>query len=271
MNQESLAIYVDVLHVPGVGPAHLDAGPAPGTGPGGTARSVKPLSRTFTEITEGWRFIGTDPVVRAVMVGLGTGLIGGGMVVPLGPVSRSTCWTAAPPGFGLLLTALGFGVAVGVLGLSAAPEAPAPSSALPLAGASAPGRSCSRRRRCRASPSPWLFVGGMGVCAGAVYVLGFTILQENVEDELRGRIFATLYTLSRLCLLSRWPWRPCWPGSSTGCRTTSSAARSPWSAPRSPSRRAPDPVARGVIILVAGVLALRTLQSEPDQSEASKP
>ena len=41
----------------------------------------------------------------------------------------------------------------------------------------------------------------MGVCAGAVYVLGFTILQENVEDELRGRIFAALYTLSRLCLL----------------------------------------------------------------------
>ena len=45
------------------------------------------------------------------------------------------------------------------------------------------------------------FIAGMGVCAGAVYVLGFTILQENVEDELRGRIFATLYTLSRLCLL----------------------------------------------------------------------
>jgi dTMP kinase len=41
----------------------------------------------------------------------------------------------------------------------------------------------------------------MGICAGAVYVLGFTILQENVEDELRGRTFATLYTLSRLCML----------------------------------------------------------------------
>jgi dTMP kinase len=41
----------------------------------------------------------------------------------------------------------------------------------------------------------------MGICAGAVYVLGFTILQETVEDELRGRTFATLYTLSRLCML----------------------------------------------------------------------
>src|SRR5205807_2568219 len=46
-----------------------------------------------------------------------------------------------------------------------------------------------------------LFVGGLGLCAGAVYVLGFSILQANVEDELRGRTFATLYTLIRFCLL----------------------------------------------------------------------
>jgi MFS family permease len=44
-------------------------------------------------------------------------------------------------------------------------------------------------------------VFGLGLCAGGVYVLGFTILQTNVEDHLRGRIFATLYTLIRLCLL----------------------------------------------------------------------
>jgi dTMP kinase len=31
--------------------------------------------------------------------------------------------------------------------------------------------------------------------------VGFTLLQENVEDQFRGRIFATLYTLVRLCLI----------------------------------------------------------------------
>jgi dTMP kinase len=46
-----------------------------------------------------------------------------------------------------------------------------------------------------------VFVALMGVCAGSVYVLGFTLLHENVEDELRGRIFAALYTLVRLCVL----------------------------------------------------------------------
>lgn len=46
-----------------------------------------------------------------------------------------------------------------------------------------------------------LFVGVLGLCAGAVYVLGFTLLHENVEDELRGRAFAGLYTLVRMCVL----------------------------------------------------------------------
>jgi hypothetical protein len=32
-------------------------------------------------------------------------------------------------------------------------------------------------------------------------VLGFTLLHESVEDELRGRIFSALYTLVRLCVL----------------------------------------------------------------------
>jgi hypothetical protein len=46
-----------------------------------------------------------------------------------------------------------------------------------------------------------LFVGVLGVCAGSVYVLGFTLLHENVDDDLRGRIFSALYTLVRFCVL----------------------------------------------------------------------
>jgi hypothetical protein len=45
------------------------------------------------------------------------------------------------------------------------------------------------------------FVAILGVCAGSVYVLGFTLLHESVDDELRGRIFSALYTLVRFCVL----------------------------------------------------------------------
>jgi dTMP kinase len=41
----------------------------------------------------------------------------------------------------------------------------------------------------------------IGATAGTGYVTGFTVLQENVADQMRGRIFATLYTVVRLCLL----------------------------------------------------------------------
>ena len=50
-------------------------------------------------------------------------------------------------------------------------------------------------------PITMAFVFALGICAGAVYVLGFTVLHESVEDDLRGRIFSTLYTLVRFCLL----------------------------------------------------------------------
>jgi dTMP kinase len=50
-------------------------------------------------------------------------------------------------------------------------------------------------------PTALFFVAMRGVFAGAIYVLGFTILQSNVEDEVRGRIFAVLNTLVRFCLL----------------------------------------------------------------------
>ena len=41
----------------------------------------------------------------------------------------------------------------------------------------------------------------VGFAAGGAYVSGVTMLQEEVADELRGRTFATLYTLVRFCLL----------------------------------------------------------------------
>ena len=53
-------------------------------------------------------------------------------------------------------------------------------------------------------------IGGVGACAGTTYVTGFTVLQESVSDELRGRTFATLYTVVRLCLLISLTISPLW-------------------------------------------------------------
>jgi MFS family permease len=55
-----------------------------------------------------------------------------------------------------------------------------------------------------------LMIGCVGACAGTTYVTGFTVLQESVPDELRGRTFATLYTVVRLCLLISLTISPLW-------------------------------------------------------------
>jgi dTMP kinase len=197
INQESLAIYLDVLTF-FVSALLISTLALPRREK--HERGRIDLSRTFTDLKDGWRFIGTNPVVRSVMIGIGCGLVGGGMVVPLGPTFSERVLHGGPAGFGLLLTALGTGVAVGVGGLSAVQKRlPRPqifTLSVLIAGV------CMLAGASMSSLTPaMVFVAGMGVCAGSVYVVGFTILQETVSDELRGRIFATLYTLVRLCLL----------------------------------------------------------------------
>ena len=156
--------------------------------------------RTFRELAEGGRFIRDSAVVRAVILGIGTGLIGGGMVVPLGPVASAQIYGAGTTGFGLLLAAVGFGVAGGIIGLSVL-QGRVPHERIFVLSVLGAGASLIAAACMSTLTLALVFAAALGLCAGSVYILGFTILQTNVEDELRGRIFALLYTLVRFCLL----------------------------------------------------------------------
>jgi dTMP kinase len=158
------------------------------------------FAQTFHELKEGWRYIFVNPIVRSVNLGLATGLIGGGMVVPLGSIFATEVLGAGPAGYGLFITALGFGVAAGVLLLSWTQRRLPKTRVFELAIFVASGALFFAASM---STLPLALVGVfvLGICAGAVYVVGFTLLHENVDDELRGRIFSVLYTLVRLCLL----------------------------------------------------------------------
>lgn len=158
------------------------------------------LGDVFREIKEGWQFIFINPVVRAVNIGLATGLIGGGMLVPLGPVFSSEILRRGTTGFGIFTFALGLGVAVGVVGVSVLQKR-LPKTRVFTGSVLGAGVALFAAASMSELWLSGLFVAGMGVFAGSVYVLGFTLLHENVEDELRGRVFSGLYTLVRLCVL----------------------------------------------------------------------
>ncbi len=152
------------------------------------------------DLREGLAFIGSSPRVRSVMLGIGAGLFGAGMLVPLGPTFARHDLGGGPAGFGALISALGFGVAISVVALSFLQRKLRPEPV--FIGAVFASAVCISLGAASGSMAPavlWVF--GLGVCGGAVYVLGFTILQTNVDDALRGRTFATLYTLVRVCLL----------------------------------------------------------------------
>lgn len=162
---------------------------------------------TIRELREAFRFIGTSREVRAVMLSIATGLVGGGMVVPLGVPFLDVVLDAGPAGFGLLLTALGAGVAVSIVSLSVY-RRPIPLERVFVAAVFVAGASLGLGASMSTLTPVVLLVGLLGLAAGAVYVLGYTILQTYVEDALRGRIFATFNTLVRFCLLLAFAMAP---------------------------------------------------------------
>jgi dTMP kinase len=164
------------------------------------ARDSDDEQNVFRDLRDGWRFIGTNARVRAVMLGLAAGLFGGGMLVPLGATFARKDLGGGAAGFGALISALGFGVALSVIGLwlnqkRLKPEPFFIGSLFVAAICISLGATSSSMTHAV------LWVGGLGLCAGGVYVLGFTIIQTNVEDELRGRIFATMYAMIRVVVL----------------------------------------------------------------------
>ena len=72
------------------------------------AKSID-LAEGVRELREGWTFIAISPQVRAVLTGLATGMIGGGMLIPLGAVFNDVVLGAGNAGFGTILVTLGIG------------------------------------------------------------------------------------------------------------------------------------------------------------------
>jgi len=158
------------------------------------------LRRTFEELIDGWREVFSNHTVRAVNLGLATGLIGGGMLIPLGAVFSTQVLGTGAAGFGLFTTALGFGVAIGVVGVSALQNKLSKTTVF-TGSLFMAGISLFLAASSSTLPVAFTFVLLMGMSVGPVYVIGYALLQQEVDDEMRGRVFSSLNTLVRLCVL----------------------------------------------------------------------
>ncbi len=197
VNREALALWVDGLSF--IASAILIWGlPLPKPERKEGTRRID-WTQTFREIVEGLRFIRSDRLVRAVMIGLAGGIIGAGAMVPLGAVFAEEVLGSTSLFF-VLMTGLGTGLAIGVATLLAV-QKKVPRDMVFTTAVMGVGVFLVVAASFSNIFLAVLFIAAVGGFAGTAYITGFTLLQENVADELRGRTFATLYTIVRLCLL----------------------------------------------------------------------
>jgi MFS family permease len=156
--------------------------------------------QTWRELIEGLRFVSGNKLVRSVMLGMGVGLAGCGAVIPLGPIYAKEVLGAGTSGYGLCMTGLGLGAAVGVIALSTVGRK-LPTEELFVGAVFATGVGLLLATSMATLAATVFLTGVFGMGAGAAYVSGFTLAQTHVTDELRGRTFAALYTIIRFCLL----------------------------------------------------------------------
>ncbi len=163
------------------------------------------FAQGIRELREGWGFIFYSPQVRAVLVGLGTGMLGGGMLVPLGAVFNADVLAAGQEqadsaNFSTLLVGLGVGAAIGVLTVSLTQNRVHRAWTF-VGSVFGAGGSLVVAASVSTTLLAVICVVVLGFFAGSSYVSGFTLLHESVDEELRGRVFSALYTMIRFCVL----------------------------------------------------------------------
>ena len=152
------------------------------------------------DLRAGARFLWSTKSVRRLIFAMTTALFGGGTVVVLGPPFVEEVLAAGATGFFAVVTTLGLGAVFGIAGVSAYSGRLARRDVVFgfCTVASGAGLAAASMTNTVAGASLWMLLMGFG--AGAAYVMGFTHLHESVDDELRGRIFATLFALMRIGL-----------------------------------------------------------------------
>jgi dTMP kinase len=157
------------------------------------------MQRVIRDIVDGVRFLRGTPLVGTMTTGIVVAFCAVGAVLSLGPVFAVQTLHAGTAGWPILVTCFGIGMACGMgavnmLARSFEREVLFAGSMIAASGtlfvlAAMPNISLAA-----------VVTIVLGVFCGTMWVTGYTLLQENVEDEFRGRTFGSLTVVARLAL-----------------------------------------------------------------------
>ena len=160
------------------------------------------ISAPFHDLKDGVSFVARNRNIRTIVLGMAIGLFGGGVLFALGESYARRVVGADQQGFYALLFALGTGAAVGIIGASMLGARNARADVSFGVGLTLTGVSLLATAAVKTIIGAMGWITFVGVGTGIAYVMGFSHLHENVEDEYRGRTFAALIALLRTGLLA---------------------------------------------------------------------
>ena len=157
------------------------------------------FSRIWRDIVDGVRFLREDSMASAMTAGIVVAFSAVGAVLALAPVFVSETLDAGDAGWGFIVTSFGIGIGLGMVSANQAARAIDRVSIFPWSLVAAATTlfvlASMPNLGLAAVITVWL-----GAFCGLGWVTGYTLLQENVTDEFRGRTFASLTVLSRMGL-----------------------------------------------------------------------
>lgn len=164
-------------------------------------KAPTPEATPWRDIVDGMRYVMGAGPVRRMIFGMAAGLFGGGALFVLGQPFSEQVLRAGESGYGILVTALGIGVAMGMIGVTVfatmqTRREPLFSFALIACGVAI---SFTAFADTVFGAAGWAFAAGIGT--GVAYVTGFTHLHASVTEGLRGRTFAAMFAFARTALL----------------------------------------------------------------------
>jgi dTMP kinase len=162
-------------------------------------QSDAPQTSMFRAIVEGWRFVGTTPMVRGLVVGILGAFAAGGAVVGVGRQFAKDLH-GGDAAYGVLFGAVFAGLAIGML---VGPRLLRQLSPRRKFGLSIVGAGVTLAVD---AVLPNLVIGVavtgiVGFFAGLAWVTGYTLLGGEVPDEIRGRTFSLVQSLVQVDLL----------------------------------------------------------------------
>ena len=164
--------------------------------PRSVARGRLDMSRVWRDTIEGVRFLREDSVAAAMTGGIVVAFAAVGAVLAIGPVFVTNTLGAGASGWGIIVTAFGVGMAIGMASAGSVARIVERDVGFVWSLVAAAGvlflLAAMPNLAWAAVLTVWL-----GAFCGSAWVSGYTLLQLNVADEFRGRTFGSLTVLAR--------------------------------------------------------------------------